>query len=78
MGYSNSEVDNLFKQIKTQEALDKEVRKQIYAKLSLLLSEDLPVDFLFYSRSNLGFQKNVMGIEPGPSISYNYYLWYFE
>ena len=78
MGYSNPEVDDLFKQVKTKEALDKEVRKQIYAKLSLLLSEDLPVDFLFYSRGNLGFQKNVMGIDPGPSISYNYYLWYFE
>ena len=78
MGYSNPEVDNLFKQVKTKEALDKEVRKQIYARLSLLLSEDLPVDFLYYSRSNLGFQKNVMGIDPGPSIGYNYYLWYFE
>lgn len=78
MGYSNPEVDNLFKQIKTKEALDKDVRKQIYAKLSLLLSEDLPVDFLLYHRSNLGFQKNVMGIDPGPSMGYNYYLWYFE
>ncbi len=78
MGYYNPEVDDLFKQIKTKEAIDEEARKQIYAKLSLLLSEELPVDFLFYSRSNLGFQKNVMGIDPGPSIGYNYYLWYFE
>jgi peptide/nickel transport system substrate-binding protein len=78
MGYYNTEVDDLFKQIKSKEALDKEVRKQIYAKLSLLLSEDLPVDFLFYSRVNRGFQKNVMGIEPGPSMGYNYYLWYFD
>jgi peptide/nickel transport system substrate-binding protein len=78
MGYSNPEVDNLFNQVKTKEALDKEVRKQIYAKLAKLLSEDLPVDFLMYSRGNQGFQKNVMGIEPGPSIGYNYYLWYFE
>ncbi len=78
MGYSNPEVDDLFKQIKTREALDKEARKQIYAELSLLLSEDLPVDFLLYHRANLGFQKNVMGIDPGPSIGYNYYMWYFE
>jgi peptide/nickel transport system substrate-binding protein len=78
MGYYNPEVDNLFKQVKAKEALDKEVRKQIYAKLSVLLSEDLPVDFLLYSRSNLGFQDNVMGIDPGPSIGYNYYLWHFE
>jgi peptide/nickel transport system substrate-binding protein len=78
MGYSNPEVDDLFKQIKAREALDKEARKQIYAELSLLLSEDLPVDFLLYHRANLGFQKNVMGIDPGPSIGYNYYMWYFE
>jgi peptide/nickel transport system substrate-binding protein len=78
MGYYNPEVDNLFKQVKAKEALDKEVRKQIYAKLSVLLSEDLPVDFLLYSRSNLGFQDNVLGIDPGPSIGYNYYLWHFE
>jgi peptide/nickel transport system substrate-binding protein len=78
MGYYNPEVDDLFKQVKTKEALDKDVRKQIYAKLSLLLSEDLPVDFLLYSRANLGFQNNVMGIDPGSSIGYNYYLWYFE
>jgi peptide/nickel transport system substrate-binding protein len=77
-GYSNPEADKLFQQAKSKEALDKEARHQIYAKLSMLLSEDLPVDFLFFGRSNLGFQKNVMGIEPGPSIGYNYYLWYFK
>lgn len=77
-GYSNPEADKLFQQAKSKEALDKEVRRQIYAKLSLLLSDDLPVDFLFFGRSNIGFQKNVMGIEPGPSMDYNYYLWYFE
>ena len=78
MGYSNPEVDNLFKQVKTKEALDEEARKQIYAQLSLLLSDDLPVDFLLYHRANLGFQNNVKGIDPGPSIGYNYFMWYFE
>jgi peptide/nickel transport system substrate-binding protein len=78
MGYSNPEVDALFKRAKSKEALDKEVRRQIYAELSRLLSEDQPVDFLVFNRANLGFQKNVMGIEPGINTGYNYHLWYFE
>jgi peptide/nickel transport system substrate-binding protein len=78
MGYSNSAVDALFKRAKSKEALDKEVRRQIYAELSRLLSEEQPVDFLVFNRANHGFQKNVMGIEPGINMGYNYHLWYFE
>jgi peptide/nickel transport system substrate-binding protein len=78
IGYSNPDVDALFKRAKSKEALDKEVRQQIYAELSRLLSEEQPVDFLIFHRANLGFQKNVMGIEPGINMGYNYYLWYFE
>lgn len=77
MGYSNPEVDALFKRAKSKEALDKEVRKQIYAELSRLLSEELPVNFLVFHRANYGFLKNVMGIEPGINMGYNYHLWYF-
>jgi hypothetical protein len=54
------------------------VRQQIYAEMSRVLSEEQPVDFLVFNRANIGFQKNVMGIEPGISMGYNYYLWYFE
>ncbi len=78
MGYSNPEVDRLFRQAKSKEALDKSVRQQVYAELSRLLSEDQPVDFLVFSRANVGFQKNVMGIDPGINMFYNYHLWYFE
>jgi len=77
-GYSSAEVDNLFKRAKSKEALDEDARRQIYAELSRLLSEEQPVDFLVFHRANRGFQKNVMGIEPGISMGYNYYLWYFE
>ena len=77
-GYSNAEVDELFKRAKSREALDEEVRQQIFAEISQLLSEEQPVDFLVFSRANRGFQKNVKGIEPGISMGYNYYLWYFE
>jgi peptide/nickel transport system substrate-binding protein len=77
-GYSSPGVDELFKRAKSKEALDKEVRQQIYADLSRLLSEEQPVDFLVFHKANQGFQKNVMGIEPGVNMGYNYYLWYFE
>ena len=77
-GYSNAEVDELFERVRSKEALDKEVRQQIYAEISRILSEEQPVDFLVFRRSNVGFQKNVKGIEPGISMGYNYYLWYFE
>jgi len=77
-GYSNSEVDALFKRAKSKEALEKSARQQIYAELSRLLSEEQPVDFLIFHRANVGFQKNVMGIEPGINMGYNYHLWYFE
>jgi peptide/nickel transport system substrate-binding protein len=77
-GYSNPQVDELFNRIKSKEALDKGARQQIYAEMSRVLSEEQPVDFLVFSRTNIGFQKNVMGIEPGINIGYNYYMWYFE
>jgi peptide/nickel transport system substrate-binding protein len=77
-GYSNQEVDELFNRAMSKEALDKSARQQIYAELTQVISEEQPVDFLIFSRVNVGFQKNVMGIEPGINMSYNYYLWYFE
>jgi peptide/nickel transport system substrate-binding protein len=77
-GYSNTEVDELFQRVKSKEALDKDARRKIYADISRILSEEQPVDFLVFRKSNVGFQKNVKGIEPGISMGYNYYLWYFE
>lgn len=77
-GYSNPEIDKLFEKVKTKEALDREVRRKIYGEISRVLSEEQPVDFLVFRLSNIGFQKNVKGIEPGISMGYNSYLWYFE
>ncbi|MEE8168225.1 MAG: ABC transporter substrate-binding protein [Candidatus Hydrothermarchaeales archaeon] len=77
-GYSNERVDELFASVKSKEALDEAVRRDIYGELSLLLSADLPVDFLVYPAANSGFQEEVKGIEPGISIGYNYHLWRFE
>ena len=78
LGYSNPKVDELFNRAKSKESLDKETRRQVYAELSRLLSEEQPVDFLVFHRANRGFQKKVMGIEPGINMGYNYHLWYLE
>jgi peptide/nickel transport system substrate-binding protein len=77
-GYSNPEVDELFRRVQSAEALDEDNRRMLYADISRLLSEDQPIDFLVFRKSNLGFQSNVRGVTPGISISYDYYLWYFE
>ncbi len=76
-GYSSPQVDELFQRVRSKEALDKSGRQQIYAEMSRVLSDEQPVDFLVFSRRNIGFQKNVMGIEPGISMGYNFYKWYF-
>jgi ABC-type transport system substrate-binding protein len=76
-GYSNPQVDSLFIRAKSKEALDPNDRKQIYAELSQVLSDEQPVDFLVFRKANIGLQKNVQGVEPGISMGYNYYLWHF-
>ncbi len=77
-GYTNPQIDSLFSRIKSKEALDKNVRRTLYGEISRILSEEQPVDFLVFRLSNIGFQKNVKGIEPGINMGYNSYLWYFE
>ena len=77
-GSFNTQIDELFKRVKSKEALDEKVRKKLYAELSQLVSEEQPVNFLAFQLANHGFQKNVKGIEPGINIGYNYHLWYFE
>ncbi len=77
-GFFNDKVDDLFKRIRSKEGLDKTERAKMYSDLAGIISDEQPVDFLVYTRSNLGFQKNVTGIEPGVNIGYNSYLWRFE
>jgi peptide/nickel transport system substrate-binding protein len=77
-GFYNSQVDDLFKKIRSKEGLDKTERAKMYAELAGIISDEQPVDFLVYTRNNLGFQKNVTGIEPGINLGYNSYLWRFE
>ena len=77
-GYCNEEVDSLFLRAKSEEAVDPENRKLIYAQLSQLISEDLPADFLAFQAANTGLSKKVEGpVEPGINMGWNYHLWYF-
>ncbi len=62
----------------SEEAIEKNTRAKIYADIAHLLSDEQPVNFLVFRRSNIGFRSDVKGIEPGISIGYNYYLWHFE
>jgi len=77
-GFFNTRVDDLFKRVKSEEALDEKVRKELYAELSQLIAEEQPVNFLAFQLATPGFQKNVKGIEPGINMGYNYHLWNFE
>jgi peptide/nickel transport system substrate-binding protein len=76
-GYTNPEVDELFQRARSREALDTEVRKEIYGEISRLIAEDQPVVFLTFPRGNHGFQSNVAGIDVGMRLSWNYHKWYF-
>jgi peptide/nickel transport system substrate-binding protein len=76
-GYSNPEVDALFKKVRSKEALDITARKKIYTELSKLISEEQPLDFLAYAKTNAAYKSNVQGIDPGISMTYNYQEWYF-
>ncbi|MFC2010907.1 ABC transporter substrate-binding protein [Chloroflexota bacterium] len=77
-GYFNPQLDELFKRVKSEEALDEKLRKELYAELSRLISEEQPVNFLAFQLATPAFQNNVKGIEPGINMGYNYHLWYFE
>jgi peptide/nickel transport system substrate-binding protein len=78
MGFDSEDVDELFAMVQSREALDKTKRAEIYSGISQVLSDEQPVDFLVFRMSNVGFQNNVKGIEPGIAWTYNYYLWYFD
>ncbi|MFC1908269.1 ABC transporter substrate-binding protein [Chloroflexota bacterium] len=76
-GYSNPRVDDLFVRVRTREALDEKVRKEIYAEISQVIAEDQPALFLTFPRGNHGFQANVAGIDVGMRLGWSYHKWYF-
>jgi peptide/nickel transport system substrate-binding protein len=77
-GYFNPRFDDLFKRVRSEEALDEKVRKELYLELAQIISDEQPVNFLAFQLASRGFQANVKGIEPGINMGYNYHLWYFK
>jgi peptide/nickel transport system substrate-binding protein len=77
-GYSNENVDELFRRVKSREALDPEARKVMYREVSAIMAEEQPVNFLAFQAANSGIQKRVKGIEPGINMAWNYHQWFFE
>jgi len=77
-GYSNPTVDELFQKVRSKEALDREMRKKLYTEISQIIAEDQPAAFLFFPRTNHGFQANVEGIDLGMRLGWNRHEWYFS
>jgi len=64
--YNNPEVDQLLQLGRV--TMDKEQRKQIYAKIWQLIADDQPYIFLWYPKSVAGIRERVGGLsEPGPA-----------
>ena len=70
-GYSNPQVDELFKQAAT--TLDEAKRKQMYAQIQTLVNADLPSHYLYALKSIDAFSRRVQGVTPhkGDRLDYN-------
>ena len=55
---------------------DLAVRKRAYAKIERILSEDLPMVFLYYPKARFGMNPALQGFSPnGVTVTWNAYLW---
>jgi peptide/nickel transport system substrate-binding protein len=70
-GYSNPQVDELFKQAAGE--LDATKRKQLYDQLQVLVNADLPSHYLYALKSVDVFSAKVQGVTPtrGDRLDYN-------
>ncbi|MDD5312374.1 MAG: ABC transporter substrate-binding protein [Dehalococcoidia bacterium] len=76
-GFFNDKVDALYQRVKSVEAVNPENRKQIYAEISKVISDEQPVNFLVFYKDNYAF-RGVKGVEPGINVLSNFQSWYFE
>jgi peptide/nickel transport system substrate-binding protein len=70
-GYSNPQVDDLFKQAAT--TLDESKRKQMYDQIQALVNADLPSHYLYALKSIDAYSRRVQGVTPhkGDRLDYN-------
>ena len=73
-GYSNPEVDKLLDQAVT--LTDQQKRAELYKKVQEILAEDVPIVPLLQGKLYVVTQKNVGGVEVGPSMLMPYYTLY--
>jgi peptide/nickel transport system substrate-binding protein len=71
MGYSNPQLDQLFKQGSGE--LDENRRKQLYNQAQQLVATDLPVHYLYAIKGFSALSKKVQGVVPakGDRLDYN-------
>jgi peptide/nickel transport system substrate-binding protein len=71
MGYSNPQLDQLFKQASGE--LDENRRKQLYGQAQQLVATDLPVHYLYAIKGFSALSKKVQGVVPskGDRLDYN-------
>ena len=66
LGYQDDRVDALLEQGRV--TLDRDKRKEIYGELYGIIARDVPVAFLYYPESLVGFHRRVKGLSPaGPA-----------
>jgi peptide/nickel transport system substrate-binding protein len=70
-GYSNPQVDELFKQAAT--TLDEAQRKRMYDQIQALVNADIPSHYLYALKSIDAFSRKVQGVTPrkGDRLDYN-------
>jgi peptide/nickel transport system substrate-binding protein len=73
-GYKNPEVDKLLDQAVT--LTDQQKRAELYKKVQEILAEDVPIVPLLQGKLYVVTQKNVGGVEIGPSMLMPYYTLY--
>ncbi len=74
--YTNTEVDNLLDAAKV--ATDESERLELYAKAQELIVAEAPTVNLYYQTNNIGFQKNVKGVQLHPAGHHTVYGLSFE
>jgi peptide/nickel transport system substrate-binding protein len=70
VGYSNPEVDKLFELAIAE--LNEEKRRELFARIHLLIYEDQPYTWLFFRNSFYGFNKSLRGYNFSPRGPYSY------
>ena len=77
VAYINKEVEQLFEE--GGATYDLEVRKEKYDAVQEKIVDDAPYVFLFYSKSNVGVNNRVQGVDPKPiGLTWNSEDWWLQ